>query len=146
MKGTWQTDDHGSGGGLGVVVLIIVAAALLGPAVGAAAVAVADAVAELVHIVLITVAVLLGLGAAGLVAYAALRAHRWRTGAPARVSVPAPPPWRATAAPTEPRQLPRSRPAAIKQHIHHHWHGGTPEDVGAIIRRKQQDGPGQPPG
>jgi hypothetical protein len=134
MKGTWQTTDDG-GGGLGVVVLIIVGAALLGPAIGAAAVAVAAAVAELVHIVLIAVAVLLGLGAAGLAAYAGVRVHRWRTGAPARVSVPAPPPWRATAAPRASRQVTSAPPPAIEQHIHHHWHGVDAADVAELIRR-----------
>jgi hypothetical protein len=133
MKGTWQTTDSG-GSGLGVVVLIIVAAALLGPAVGAAAVAVAAAVAELVHIVLITVAVLLGLGAAGLVAYAAVRVHRWRTGEPARVAVPAPPPWR-------PVETPRAPRPAIKapRQVHLHFHSTDPADVADLIRRQQEN-------
>jgi hypothetical protein len=96
---------------------------------------VAAAVAEVMHIVLITVAVLLGLGVAGLVGYAAVRVHRWRSGAYARVPVPAPPPWRAIAAPMEPRELPRSRPPAIEQHVHHHWHGISPEQIANALRQ-----------
>jgi hypothetical protein len=140
MRGTWQTTDSGGGGGLGVAVLIILAAALLGPAVAAAAAAVATAVAELVHIMLITVAVLLGLGAAGLVALAADRVHRWRTGAPARVSVPAPPPSRAVEAPTAPCQgnsFPDAARPAIEasRQVHLHFHGVDAADVAELLHR-----------
>jgi hypothetical protein len=129
MRGTWQSTDSTGGGGLGVAVLIILAAALLGPAVATAAVAVAAAVAELVHIVLITVAVLLGLGAAGLVTLAAARVHRWRTGAPTRVSVPALPPWHVEA--------PRAARPAIEEprQVHLHFHGVDPADVAELLRR-----------
>jgi hypothetical protein len=116
-----------------------VAAALLGPAT--VAVAVAAAVAELVHIVLITMAVLLGLGAASLAACVAVRVHRWRTGGTTLVSLPAPPPWRTTAAPREPQQVTSGQPRAIEQHVHHHWHGVSAEDVAAAIRSQQEDQP-----
>ena len=142
MKGTWQTTDSGGGGGLGVVVLIIVGAALLGPAVAAAATAVAVAVAELVHIVLIIVGVLLGLAAAGLVALAAVHAHRWRAGGTVQRSLPAPPWQRTVQGAPSPRAVQPSRVQrpAIEQHVHHHWHGVTPEDVAAIIRRQEEEG------
>jgi hypothetical protein len=135
---------HGSGGsGLGVVVLIIVAAALLGPAVAAAATAVAAAVAELVHVALIVVAVLLGLGAAGLVALAAVRVHRWRAGGTTRVSLPAPPPWRAVQARAEPRPgiaSTAARPAIEPgRPVHIHFHGLDAEDVADIIERARQE-------
>ena len=130
MRGTWQTTDSGGGGGLGVAALIILAAALLGPAVATATAAVAVAVAELVHIVLITVAVLLGLGAFGLVALAAARVHRCRTGATARTSVPAPPPWRAL-------EAPRAAQPAIEtpRQVHLHFHGVDAADVAELLRR-----------
>jgi hypothetical protein len=134
VRGTWQTDGGSSGSGLGTVVLVIVAAALLGPAVVSAATAVAVAVAELVRIVLITVAVLAGLGAAGLVALAAVRVHRWRTGGTTRVSsLPAPPPWRAVQATTEPR-----RAIEAPRQVHIHLHGVSAEDVAELVRRQQE--------
>jgi hypothetical protein len=139
MRGTWQTTDSGGGGGLGAPVLIILAAALLGPAVATAA----AAVAELVHIVLITLAVLLGLGAVGLVALAAARVHHWRTGAPVRMSVPAPPPWRAVEAPRAPRQgnsYPDAARPAIEapRQVHLHFHGVDAADVAELLRRHSE--------
>jgi hypothetical protein len=72
MKGTWQTTD---GGGLGdavaAVVVVLVVVAVAGPVLGA----VAAAVAELVHVLLIAAAVIVGVGAAGL---AGLLTWRWR--------------------------------------------------------------------
>jgi hypothetical protein len=114
---------HGGGSGLGGLVVILLAVALLGPAIAAA-------VAELVHVVLIVLAVLAGIAGAGVVALAAFHVHRWRAGGTVQRSLPAPTVVPAVQAPREPR-------AAIEQHVHHHWHGVTPEDVAAIIRRQQ---------
>jgi hypothetical protein len=94
-------------------------------------------VAELVHIVLIAVAALLGLGAAGLAATQVFGSTAGALAHPPRVPVPAPPPWRATAASREPRQVTSGQPKAIEQHVHHHWHGTSPEDMAEILRRQQ---------
>jgi hypothetical protein len=128
MKGTWQTTDSGGGGGLGTVVLIILAAALLGPAIAAA-------VAELLHILLMVLAVLAGISGAGVVALAAFHVHRWRAGGTGRVSLPAPTVLRVVQAPREPR------PALERGgRLHLHFHGVAPEDVAAILERHRPHG------
>jgi hypothetical protein len=137
MKGTWETTDGGGGSTLLAVLAVLAAAAIAGPVLAA----VATAVAELVRIVLIVAGTLAALAVAGVVAFAAVRVHRWRTSAPARASLPAPPSWRAIQTPPAPRPLPASRPPAIEQHVHHHWHGVSAEDVAAIIARQQEDQP-----
>jgi hypothetical protein len=138
MKGTWQTTDDG-GGGLGIVVLVIVAAAVLGPAVAAAAAAVGAAVAELVHIVLIVGAILLGLGATAVAALAGVRVWRWHAARPLPRE-PAPPPWRAEVTAPEPRQIPSEPPPAIEapRQVHLHFHGVDAAEVAELIRRQQE--------
>jgi len=106
---------HGGGGFDPMPILIIIGAIAVAGPVAAAAV-------ELLHILLIAVAVIGGLAAVGLAAVIAFRVHRWRAGVPARVSLPAPTAVRAVQAPTGPRP-------AIEQHVHHHWHGISPEAV-----------------
>lgn len=124
---------HGSGGsGLGMVVLVIVAAALFGPAIAAA-------VAELLHVLVIVLAALAGLTLAGVVALAAFHVHRWRVGGTVRRPLPAPPWQRAVQGTPASRavQAPRDQRPAIEQHVHHHWHGISPEAVAAIIRQQE---------
>jgi len=89
---------------------------------------------ELLHILLIAVAVIGGLAAVGLAAVIAFRIHRGRASVPARVSLPAPTAARAVQAPTAPR-------AAIErpQEVHLHLHGVAAEDVAAIIERGRQE-------
>jgi hypothetical protein len=115
---------HGGGGFDPMPILIIIGAiAVAGP--------VAAAVVELLHILLIAVVVILSLGAVGLAAVIAFRVHRWRAGAPARVSLPAPTVVRAVQAPREPQ------PTIERAHeVHLHLHGVTAEDVAAIIARQ----------
>ena len=87
---------HGGGGFDPMPLLIIIGAIVLaGPILAA--------VAELIHILLIAVAVLAGLAVVGVVALAAFHVHRWRAGGTARVALPAPTAARAVQAPTEPR-------------------------------------------
>jgi hypothetical protein len=127
MKGTWQTTDDGGGGsGLGLAVVIILAAALLGPAIAAA-------VAELLHVLVIVVGVILDLGATSLLAFVAFRVSRGRHDTARLVN-------RITSAPSRPSTL-RSEPLrAIEQRaIHLHFHGVSPEDVAAIIDRHQEN-------
>ena len=128
---------HGSGGnGLGMVVLVIVAAALLGPAVAAA-------VAELLHVLVIMLAVLAGIAGAGVVALAAFHVHRWRAGGTIQRPLPAPPRQRAVQGAPAPRaiQAPREPRPALERggQLHLHFHGVAPEDVAAIIRSQQED-------
>jgi hypothetical protein len=115
---------HGSGGGgLGTTVLVIVAAAL---AVKYAA-PVAAAAISLVNVVLIAVAVVAGIGvitAAGVLVY---RRRHPRELPPVQVQ--------ATVLP-KPHPLPPAR-QAIEQHVHHHWHGVTAEQVAAILRQQE---------
>jgi hypothetical protein len=37
-------------------------------------------------------------------------------------------------------QAPREQRPAIEQHVHHHWHGISPEDVAEIIEQQRRDG------
>jgi hypothetical protein len=96
----------------GAGVLLIVAA-VAGP--------VAAAVGALVHLLLVVAGILLAVAAGGLVAYVLY----WR-----RHPRPVPQ-WEVTA-----RQLP-PQPRAIEQHVHHHWHGVTAEQVAAILRHQE---------
>ena len=127
MRGTWETTDSGGGGGLGTVVLVIVAAALLGPAVAAA-------VAELLHLLVIAVAVVGGLALAGGLALVAFRVSH-RSQETARVL------YRVTPAPPRPAPLPSEPQAAIEapRQLHLYFHGADPADVAAIIRQQQED-------
>ena len=98
--------------------------------------------AELVHIVLITVAALLGLAAAGVAAFVGVRGWRWRAARSLPRPAPAPPPWRAEVTTPAPRQLASKPPRAIEapRQVHLHFHGVQAEDVAAIIERHRQDG------
>ena len=124
---------HGGGGFDPMpIVIIILAFAVAGP-VAAAAVA-------LLHLLLIVIEVLAGLAVAGVVALAAFHVHRWRAGGTSQRPLPAPPWQRAVQGTPAPRavQAPREQRPAIEQHVHHHWHGISPEDVAAIIARQQE--------
>lgn len=116
---------HGSGdgGGLGTAVVVILAVALLGPAVAAA-------VAELLRLLVIVAAVLLGVGAAGLAGLLMFRARR-RLGGAARARSPLPwtvvslprlaraaqPPSRPVQRGSEPRQA-IGQPGGLHLHLH----------------------------
>jgi hypothetical protein len=108
------------------ILIVLGAAAIAGPVLAA--------VGELVHILLIAVAVIGGLAAVGLVAFIAYRIRHRDTNADRAV-------YRITPAEPRPaRALPQT-PRAIGQpavHIHHHWHGVDAEDVAAIIRHQQE--------
>jgi hypothetical protein len=122
---------HGSGGFDAMPLLIIIGAIVLaGPVLAA--------VAELIHILLIVLAVLAGLAAVGVAALAAFHVHRWRTGGTSQRPLPAPPSQRAVQGAPAPRavQAPREQRPAIEQHVHHHWHGISPEDIAAILNRR----------
>jgi hypothetical protein len=124
---------HGSGGlgGLGAALLVILGAALF---IKAAPV-VLGAAAELLHLVLIVAAVILGLAGVALAGFIAWRVHRYRHEGAARATALPPGSARAAQALQEPQRdaLP---PAAGQVHIHHHWHGVIAEDVAAIFARQ----------
>jgi hypothetical protein len=127
---------HGSGGsGLGTALLVLSGAAL---AVKLAA-PVAAAVGELVHVVLVLVAVVAGVAGACLLGFCTWRLYRWRQSGAARAL----PPGMARAAQSlPPPQRAALPPAAGQVHIHHHWHGVTAEDVAAILAREDPPRPG----
>ena len=122
---------HGGGGFDPMPILIIIGAIVVaGP--------VAAAVAELLHLLVIVLAVLAGVVGAGVVAYVAFRvSHRGQEAARVLYSVtPAPtkpPPLRAEARPAIGQQAP-----AIEQHVHHHWHGVSAEEVADILSRRDR--------
>jgi hypothetical protein len=120
--GTWQETSGGSPGPH-LVILAILAAALL--ASGAAA-----AVATAVVITVIAFGALLALvviGLAALVVYRVRREHQL-----------APPVLLRQLDAGTPRQLGRSGPRELHQHIHHHYHGADSAGVAEIIRRGQR--------
>jgi hypothetical protein len=125
---------HGSGGGgLGTAVLVIVGAALAVKLAGPVLVA----ASELLQMVLIAAAVIVGVSAAGLVGLLTWRWHRRHTDA-ARATLPNPgavSPLHGVARAAQ--RLPESRPAieAPRPEVHLHLHGISAEDVAEIIAR-----------
>jgi uncharacterized membrane protein YebE (DUF533 family) len=119
---------HGGGGFDPMPIVIVLGAVAIAGAVLAA-------VGELVHILLIVVAVIGGLAAVGLVAFIAYRIRHRDTNADRAMHRITP------AEPRPAKALPEPRPAiepAAEVHIHHHWHGVDAEDVAAIIRHQQE--------
>jgi hypothetical protein len=118
---------HGSGGGgAGTAVLVVLAAAVVaGPVMAAAA--------ELAHLLLIAVAVILGLGGAGVAACVAWRLHQGRANRVTAVSFPRPLPPRAG------ESLPGTRPALERPAVHLHLHGVSAEDIAVAIRQAQRE-------
>ena len=129
MRGTWQTTDGGGGSGLlelmAAIVVIAVVVSVAGPVVAA--------VGELVHILLIAVAVIGGLAAVGLVAFIAYRVRRRRSLPVAARVLPSPVQARAAQPLPEPRTALGHAPEV---HVHHHWHGVSAEDVAAVLDRR----------
>jgi hypothetical protein len=128
---------HGSGGsGIGAAVLAVVAVAL---AVKVLPVVV-DAVAELVHVLLIAAGVIVGVGADGLAGLLAWQLRRTRVDAaramPPRTLV-------ARAAPPLPQarragELPTASQREPPGGLHLHFHGLDAAQVAAIIARQQE--------
>ena len=123
---------HGSGGsGLGEVLVIRLAVALLGPAVAAA-------VAELIHVLLIVAGVTVGVGAAGLVSLLAWQL--WRTRVDAARAMPPRTLVTRAAQPLPQAQRAGELPAASQREppggLHLHFHGGSAEDIAAILNRR----------
>jgi hypothetical protein len=116
---------HGSGGGLGTAVLVIVMAAV---AVKLAA-PVAAAVISFVTVLLWTVGIVAAVAVAGGAAYAIYRWRHPRRELPLQA--------RATIIRPQSRALPGPQPPAIENHVRHHWHGVSAEEVAAIIRRQE---------
>jgi hypothetical protein len=107
------------------ILIIIGAIALAGP--------VAAAAAELLHLLVIVLAVLSGVVAVGVVAYVAFRvSHRGQE--MARVPYQVTP---ALAKPPPLRTEPRPAIEAPRQ-VHLHFHGADPAEVAAIIRQQQE--------
>jgi hypothetical protein len=130
MRGTCQTTD---GGGLGdvvaAVVVVLVVVAVAGPVLGA----VAAAVAELVHVLLIAAAVIVGVGAAGLVGLLS------GGGAAGRQARPAPCPRLSPRVARAAQPLPAPPPAIERApEVHLHLHGVTPEEIAAILNRRDK--------
>jgi hypothetical protein len=65
-----------------------------------------------------------------------LRSARQNTARALYQITPAPP--RPVQARSEPRPAIGQQAPAIEQHIHHHWHGVSPEDVAELIRRDNE--------
>ncbi len=131
---------HGSGGsGLGTAVLVLVGAALAVKFAGP----VAASVGELVHVLLVVGAIILGVGAGGLLAFVAYRVRHGgsRRTVRARVVPPLPP---VAARPVQAHSEPR--PAIERSHeVHLHLHGVSAEDVAAILaHRTNCDPPAAP--
>ncbi len=129
MRGTWQTTS-GSSGPTVLVVLVVIGLAIAAGS-GAAAQAV-HAAAELLHIVLIAVAVLAGVAVAGLAGLIVwqVRAHRQLHGA---LVHPAPP---------QRVPLPGQRQAVPAPQIHLHLHGPvSAADVAELIARQGLEAP-----
>jgi hypothetical protein len=125
---------HGSGGGgFGTALLVLAGAAL---AVKLAA-PVAEAVGELVHVLLVLVAVVAGTAGACLLGFCAWRLYRWRQPGAARVTALSP----GVARAAQPLSAPQRSAAALPpadgpQEIHLHLHGVSAEDVAAILARQ----------
>ena len=111
--------------------LVLVGAALAVKLAGP----VVAAVAELVHVLVIVAAILLGVAGAGLVAFITWRWHRYRHPGAARAVAPRPSAARAVQPPPEPR-------AALERvpEFHLHLHGVAAEGIAAILRKRQLPG------
>ena len=129
---------HGSGGnGLGTAVLVVLAAALAVKLAGP----VLTAVSELLQMVLIAAAVIVGVSAAGVMGLLTWQWHRRHTDA-ARAMPPNPgavSPLHGVARAAPPLPGPPLRAIECPQEVHLHLHGITAEDVAAILRGR--DGP-----
>ena len=128
---------HGGGGFDPMPILIIIGAIVLaGPVLAA--------VAELIHILLIAVAVLAGLAVVSVVAVLAFHVHRWRAGGTIQRSLPAAPRQRVVQGAPAARavQAPREPQPALEapQEVHLHLHGISAEDVAAILARDRLPG------
>jgi len=125
MKGTWQSDNHGSGVLLLVVVVVAVIAA-------AAAAPIVHAAEDLLRILLIGLAVIVGLGIAGAVVALVLELRGRRR----------PPPWAVQVQPPQrgPQRAAQSSTAAqsaLPPQIHLHVHGPvSAADVAELIARQ----------
>jgi hypothetical protein len=121
-----HTHGHG-GGGLGTAVLVIVGAALAVKYAGT----VAAAAAGLVSLVLWAVAIVAGLAVTSGATYAIYRWRHPRREPPLQAQ--------ATVIRPQPRHLPHEPPAIGRpSELHLHFHGVTPDEVAAIIRREQE--------
>jgi hypothetical protein len=133
---------HGSGsgssGGLSTALLVLVGAALAVKLAGPAA----AAVGELVHVLLVVVAVVGGAAGACLLGFCAWRLYRWRHEDAARTL--AAPPSRVRAARPLPEPQPERRAIEPGQQLHLHFHGTDPAEVAEIIRRQHEGHGGQP--
>lgn len=100
-----------------------------------------SAEAELVHVLLIAAAVIMPVGAAGLVG---LLMWRWRrTQADAARAMPPLPTKMARAAQPLPKAwpvhaLPAEFPRELPAEVHFHLHGVSAEEIAAILRRQDQ--------
>ena len=117
--------------------LVVLAAALAVKLAGP----VLAAVSELLQMVLIAAAVIVGIGAAGVVGLLTCRWRRHRRTDAARATLPHPgavTPLHGVARAAPP--LPKPRPAIERPpEVHLHLHGITAEDLAAILR--SEDGP-----
>ena len=111
--------------------LVLVGAAL---AVKLAA-PVAAAVGELVHLLLVVLAIVAGIAGACLVAAGAWRLYRWRHTDAARTLAVPPRRVRAARPLPPPQQAIEQRPGEL----HLHLHGITAEDVAAILDRQARN-------
>jgi hypothetical protein len=130
FQGTGQTTGGGGGGGLAVAVVLVLL--LLGS--GAAARA-GHALMSAVVAALIALAVVLALAIVGGVALLVYRTRQERPGAPFSARL-------VSRVPPEP--LPRLeepyKPAVEPpRELHLHFHGASPQDVAAIMRRIRED-------
>jgi hypothetical protein len=136
-SGAHTHPDGGSGIGTAVAVVLaaVVLASIAGPVVHAAV--------ELLRVVLIAAAVILGLAALGGAGLVAWRLRRGRQNAPLVVHQVPPVTWR----PAESLPVPQRSVAALPAperpaEIHLHFHGVSAEDIAAILAEgNRPDGP-----
>jgi hypothetical protein len=136
-SGAHTHPDGGSGIGAAVAVVLaaVVLASIAGPVVHAAV--------ELLRVVLIAAAVILGLAALGGAGLVAWRLRRGRQNAPLVVHQVPPVTWR----PAESLPVPQRSVAALPAperpaEIHLHLHGVSAEDIAAILAEgNRPDGP-----
>jgi hypothetical protein len=137
-----HTHGHG-GGGLGTALLVLAGAALAVKLAGP----VAAAVGELVHVLLLVVAIVAGMAGTCLAGLLAFRVRRRLDGA-ARAALPNPgavSPLHGVARAAQPLPAPQPERRAIERpgesHWHVHIHGADAETIAQALRRLDDERP-----
>ncbi len=119
---------HGGGSGIGTAVAVVLAAVIVASVAGP----VVRAVTDLIEVVAIVLAVIIGLSLVGGAAVVAWRVYQWRANAPRVVDVITPSLPRPAESLPAPRAPELPAPERLPE-VHLHLHGVSAEDVAAII-------------